>query len=206
MPSGIWALTLLPGRKYVQTVDASFRITQACLLDEPEEGRTCLKATVDEQDFVLCSLNMKTMDSQLLDVCFYEGNSVTFTASGVNTVSLTGHYIPGQPSLIEETYNMLEDQDPMDQEYLDGFGMHHFGIGPTDAEDKNLRDEESSEFEKTENDQLLRGLINSMINSGDETLMNRGYKALAQIAAKANASKGAKINKPNGKTTAKSRR
>lgn len=26
-------------------------------------------------------------------------------------------------------------------------------------------------------DQLLRGLINSMINSGDETLMNRGYKA-----------------------------
>lgn len=112
------------------------------------------------------------MDSQLLDVCFYEGNSVTFTASGVkyvldivvhssqktvtdlyfenSTVSLTGHYIPGQPSLIEETYNMLEDQDPMDQEYLDGFGMHHFGIGPTDAEDKNLRDEESSEFEKTE--------------------------------------------------------
>ena len=67
-----------------------------------------------------------------------------------STVSLTGHYIPGQPSLIEETYNMLEDQDPMDQEYLDGFGMHHFGIGPTDAEDKNLRDEESSELEKTE--------------------------------------------------------
>jgi hypothetical protein len=67
-----------------------------------------------------------------------------------STVSLTGHYMPGQPSLIEETYNMLEDQDPMDQEYLDGFGMHHFGIGPTDAEDKNLRDEESSELEKTE--------------------------------------------------------
>lgn len=95
---------------------------------------------------------------------------------------------------------MLEDQDPMDQEYLDGFGMHHFGIGPTDAEDKNLRDEESSEFEKTEkyvqsiaeipmnneltlfssSDQLLRGLINSMINSGDETLMNRGYMALGK--------------------------
>jgi hypothetical protein len=105
-----------------------------------------------------------------LDLCFYEGNSVTFSASGVkyvlynvcssknlrrltfgkSTVSLTGHYMPGQPSLIEETFNMLEDQDPMDQEYLDGFGMHHFGIGPTDAEDKNLRDEESSELEKTE--------------------------------------------------------
>jgi hypothetical protein len=45
---------------------------------------------------------------------------------------------------------MLEDQDPMDQEYLDGFGMHHFGIGPTDAEDRNLRNEEASQLETIE--------------------------------------------------------
>ncbi|KAH8549952.1 hypothetical protein BGW37DRAFT_499542 [Umbelopsis sp. PMI_123] len=206
MPSGIWALTLLPGHKYDQEVDASFRLTQACLLDDASEGRTCIKATVADQEFVLCSLNMKTMDSQLLDIRFYEGDSVTFTTSGVNPVSLTGHYIPGQPSLIEETFNMLEDRDPMDQEYLDGFGMHHFGIGPTDAEDKNLRDEESSELEKKENDQLLQGLINSMINSGEETLINRGYKALAQIAAKENASKISKKPKLNGKATTQSKR
>ncbi|CAO3664477.1 unnamed protein product [Umbelopsis vinacea] len=226
MPSGIWgmirnwkkhhslftnrilnlirtALTLVPGRKYTQVVDASFRLTQACLLDDPIQGRTCLKANIDEQEFVLCSLNIKTMDSQVLDISFLEGDTVTFSVSGVNTVSLTGHYIPGQPSLIEETYNMLEDQDPMDQEYLDGFGMHHFGIGPTDAEDRNLRNEEASQLETIENDHLLQGLVNSMINSGDELLMNRGYKALAQIAARAKALKKSKNARPNGKTSSK---
>jgi hypothetical protein len=45
---------------------------------------------------------------------------------------------------------MLEDRDPLDQEYLDGFGMHHFGIGPTDAEDKNLREDEASPLETIE--------------------------------------------------------
>lgn len=45
---------------------------------------------------------------------------------------------------------MLEDGDPMDQEYLDGFGMHHFGFGPTDAEDKNLRAEENTEYDSIE--------------------------------------------------------
>ncbi|GAB5586681.1 peptidylprolyl isomerase fpr3 [Umbelopsis nana] len=201
MPSGIWALTLVPGRKYTQVVDASFRLTQACLLDDTVEGRTCLKAKIDEQEFVLCSLNVKTIDSQVLDICFFEGDSVTFSASGVNTISLTGHYIPGQPSLIEETFNMLEDRDPLDQEYLDGFGMHHFGIGPTDAEDKNLREDEVSPLETIENDHLLHGLINSMINSGDDMLMSRGYKALAQIAAKTKTTNHAK---PNGKGSSKS--
>jgi hypothetical protein len=75
---------------------------------------------------------------------------VDLICASFSIVSLTGHYIPGQPSLVEETYNMLEDGDPMDQEYLDGFGIHHFGIGPTDAEDKNLRAEEDTKYDAIE--------------------------------------------------------
>ncbi|CAM0141456.1 unnamed protein product [Umbelopsis sp. WA50703] len=175
------------------SVDASFRITQACLLEDPVEGRSCVKVKVDEQEFVLCSLNVTHTDCQSLDICFFEGDSVTFSVLGTNIVSLTGHYIPGQPSLVEETYNMLEDGDPMDQEYLDGFGIHHFGIGPTDAEDKNLRAEEDTEYDAIENDHLLQGLINSMINSGDEMLMNRGKKVLAQVTAMAKKRKQSRI-------------
>lgn len=118
MPSGIWgmirywkkhhslftntilnlirtALTLVPGRKYTQVVDASFRLTQvwkswsnantkpftirsnlganysiqkACLLDDPIQGRTCLKANIDEQEFVLCSLNIKTVGETRISI------------------------------------------------------------------------------------------------------------------------------------------
>ncbi|SAM06743.1 hypothetical protein [Absidia glauca] len=51
----------------------------------------CLK--VDDNDFVLCSLTPGKVDQQLLDLIIVQGEQVTFSVQGQQTIHLTGNYL-----------------------------------------------------------------------------------------------------------------
>ncbi|KAJ2384226.1 peptidylprolyl isomerase fpr3, partial [Coemansia sp. RSA 2559] len=91
---GFWALKITPGHTYTQTVDASFRVSNAALgLTLADEQRTSVVATVDGKDFVLCSLTPGKIEQQPLDLWMTEGEEITFESNGNNEIHLTGNFI-----------------------------------------------------------------------------------------------------------------
>ncbi|KAJ1730207.1 peptidylprolyl isomerase fpr3 [Coemansia sp. Benny D160-2] len=91
---GFWALKIVPGHTYTQTVDASFRVSNAALgLTLADDQRTSVVATVDGKDFVLCSLTPGKIEQQPLDLWMTEGEEITFETNGNNEIHLTGNFI-----------------------------------------------------------------------------------------------------------------
>ncbi|KAJ1790284.1 peptidylprolyl isomerase fpr3 [Coemansia sp. RSA 2399] len=91
---GFWALKITPGHTYTQTVDASFRVSNAALgLTLTDEQRTSVVATVDGKDFVLCSLTPGKIEQQPLDLWMTEGEEITFESNGNNEIHLTGNFV-----------------------------------------------------------------------------------------------------------------
>ncbi|CAO3692705.1 unnamed protein product [Rhizopus stolonifer] len=91
---GFWGLQLIPGKTYTQVVSAPFRITMASLSAETEDNkRTSVSVLVEKKDFVLCTLVPNKIEQQPLDITFVEGEEVTFSTKGQNTVHLTGNYV-----------------------------------------------------------------------------------------------------------------
>ncbi|KAJ2522925.1 peptidylprolyl isomerase fpr3 [Coemansia sp. RSA 2049] len=88
---GFWALKIVPGHTYTQTVDASFRAALGLTL--ADDQRTSVVATVDGKDFVLCSLTPGKIEQQTLDLWMTEGEEITFETNGNNEVHLTGNFI-----------------------------------------------------------------------------------------------------------------
>ncbi|OZJ05900.1 hypothetical protein BZG36_01178 [Bifiguratus adelaidae] len=92
---GFWGLHVETGKTYAQIVDASFRLSMAALDPHPDSHgkRTTLYVNVDGKDFVLCNLIPGVIEQQTLDVVFSEGEEVTFSVKGPNSVHLTGNYL-----------------------------------------------------------------------------------------------------------------
>ncbi|KAJ2359303.1 peptidylprolyl isomerase fpr3 [Coemansia erecta] len=91
---GFWGLKIVPGKTYSQTVDASFRLSNAALAATVEDdSRTSVVLTVDDKSFVLCSLTPGSIEQQTLDISLTEGEDITFESQGNNEVHLTGNFI-----------------------------------------------------------------------------------------------------------------
>ncbi|PVZ97102.1 hypothetical protein BB558_004154 [Smittium angustum] len=80
---GFWGLTILPGKTYTQTVDASFRVSNASLgIDIKNNQRTSLIVSIENKKFVLCNLIPEKIEQQSLDITITEGEEVTFESNG----------------------------------------------------------------------------------------------------------------------------
>ncbi|KAJ2716878.1 peptidylprolyl isomerase fpr3 [Coemansia spiralis] len=98
MLRGFWGLKIEPGKTYSQTVDASFRVSNAALGVKPASAaRTSVLLTIDEKSFVLCSLTPDEVEQHLLDITITEGEEITFETQGDNEVHLTGNFIDDAP-------------------------------------------------------------------------------------------------------------
>ncbi|KAG1591459.1 hypothetical protein G6F48_003282 [Rhizopus delemar] len=91
---GFWGLQLEPEKTYSQVVTAPFRITMASLsVDIADNKRSSVSVLIDKKEFVLCTLVPNKIEQQPLDITFVEGEEITFSAKGRNSIHLTGNYL-----------------------------------------------------------------------------------------------------------------
>ncbi|KAJ1953658.1 peptidylprolyl isomerase fpr3, partial [Linderina pennispora] len=125
---GFWGLKIVPGKTYSQTVDASFRVSNAALGETiGDSGRTSVLLTVDDKSYVLCSLTPGKIEQQSLDISLTGGEEITFESTGKNEIHLTGNFIIEEDDTNEGSES--DDDDAIDfsklspeqvQELIDG--------------------------------------------------------------------------------------
>ncbi|KAK9709419.1 peptidylprolyl isomerase fpr3 [Basidiobolus ranarum] len=119
MATAFWGLQILPNKTYTQVIEGSFRVSMATFGEEVKgKQRSCLTVVVDEQSYVLCSLTPNKVEQQPLDIIFTEGEEITFSATGENTIHLTGNYLPEDDEMDFDEEDM-EDLDEFDSEEED---------------------------------------------------------------------------------------
>ncbi|ORZ03850.1 hypothetical protein BCR43DRAFT_484085 [Syncephalastrum racemosum] len=97
----------------------------------------------------------------------------------------------------EDDGGMLRFYDPSDTRFMGGFQLEHF-LGPSTEDHINLRREESTEEDRLLNDNICQGLINSMLNSGNDlqvALAKEGLKRLEKQKRAREAKQAGKITK-----------
>lgn len=79
-----WGLTVEPKKKYTQKVEESFTVTSAALdtLNSKDNGNTVLCLVVDEQEFVLCTLNKDKWPQHAIKLPLEEGQEISFFVRG----------------------------------------------------------------------------------------------------------------------------
>ncbi|KAJ2607903.1 peptidylprolyl isomerase fpr3 [Coemansia sp. RSA 1365] len=167
---GFWGLALVPGKSYSQTVDASFRLSNAALgTDISGNTRTSVVVTVDEHKFVLCSLTPSKIEQQSLDIIFTEGEEVTFEVQGDNTIHLTGNFI----AELSEDSDEESDDDDIDLSQLTPEELQEMIDEGLIDPDKLLEDsDEDYDSEDAEADERIREITSEdeadMIEEAEE--------------------------------------
>ncbi|ORX49483.1 hypothetical protein DM01DRAFT_1338155 [Hesseltinella vesiculosa] len=185
MSSSLWCLTLQPSQRHTILCDSLLHITQATLApthDQP--ARSTLKVKSRGEEFALCTLTRGKVESQSLNMYFSpEDQACELVVTGSNSIELLGqlHVIDEDDDEDDEDFVLDEDEDmdefgtlqfrdPSDNQFLGGFELHHFGLGsppPFMNDHINLREQEETPEDKALHDNIVQGLLNSMINSGN---------------------------------------
>ncbi|KAF9292370.1 peptidylprolyl isomerase fpr4 [Mortierella alpina] len=133
---GFWGLTVFPEKTYTQIVENSFKLSMAALDETTKPGRSSIRVTVDNKTFILCSLTAGKAEQQSLDLVFTEGEEITFSVSGANTVHLSGNYLPEDDGMDfdSDEEDMYDDED-MDEDMEED----------DDEEEEDEEDEEQDE-------------------------------------------------------------
>ncbi|KAI8062324.1 uncharacterized protein B0P05DRAFT_245769 [Gilbertella persicaria] len=81
----------------------------------------------------------------------------------------------------QDDYGTLAFRDPSDNAFLGGFELRHFNLMPNlpGFEKEDLREQEQDVEESLLNDNIARGLVNALLNSGDQEQIKKG-KELAK--------------------------
>ncbi|KAI9491141.1 hypothetical protein BDB00DRAFT_515453 [Zychaea mexicana] len=195
MSTNFIGLVIQPNEPLTLAIDEGIHFTMASLIDDAKPGRSTLKVRVRDQEFALCSLTFDEVEQQALDVYFKDVDEPTLILTGVNPINLTGNimledgdFVPEEEDE-EDDYGPIQFRDPSDERFLGGFELRHFGLEPHYSfyPDKiDLRKEESDEEDTMLHDNIAMGLINSMLNSGNEVKVKKAKAILETLKSKAN--------------------
>ncbi|RCH80187.1 hypothetical protein CU098_007734, partial [Rhizopus stolonifer] len=75
-----------------------------------------------------------------------------------------------------DDYGTLAFRDPSDNDFLGGFELRHFNLVPNypGFEKVDLREQEKTKDDTFLHDNIARGLVNALLNSGDDMQMSKG--------------------------------
>lgn len=107
-----WGLILKTNKKYSQTVQKAFHLSQAALdLTKSAGGDVQVMLTSEENTYLLCTLG-KDRPQVSLDLNFEEGDQISLATKGEGMVHLTGYLVPSE----EDMFGGLGDDDEEDEE------------------------------------------------------------------------------------------
>ncbi|XP_059611441.1 46 kDa FK506-binding nuclear protein [Phlebotomus argentipes] len=93
----VFGLVLTPNKKYSQTVEKDYQLTNAALdLKSCGAEATQLMVTVDKNTFLLCTLS-KDKPQHPLDLQLSQGDKIAFCSIGSGTIHLVGYLHPDDP-------------------------------------------------------------------------------------------------------------
>ncbi|ORX77529.1 hypothetical protein BCR32DRAFT_270599 [Anaeromyces robustus] len=150
-----WGLKIMPGKTYTQKVEYPFKVTMACLGQEPVLGRHCLFVRVEEQDYMLCSLNFGQNEQQSLNLVFSPGEEIVFHSVGKGPIYLSGMY-----EIDEDDFDSEED-DEMDED------------------DEMYEDEEEDEEEEEEEEEIDEEELKKLKADAKKAITKKEKKAAA---------------------------
>ncbi|KAI8356133.1 hypothetical protein EDC96DRAFT_576870 [Choanephora cucurbitarum] len=148
MDNIFWAKRVEPGKTCPVRIDGILRIQQACLPENPKEGKTVLKVLVNGTNFVLCTLTKNRVESQKLSHIFTPSDQAKLSVEGANGVDVTG-YFDFMPVSEEE-----EDEEEEEEETVTGQPtyMNYLSdlLGPDLADDDD--DDYEDEMDPSQDD------------------------------------------------------
>lgn len=110
---------MIPGKKYTQTVEESFHVSQAVLdVNSVENGSNPVQVILnyDGSDFILTTLSKAAKIYQTpLDLNFRQGDKVSFRTNGPGQVHLSGYHVPDDDDLESRLMNVY-DSDVEEEE------------------------------------------------------------------------------------------
>nr|XP_029710497.1 46 kDa FK506-binding nuclear protein isoform X2 [Aedes albopictus] len=106
-----WGLVLKANKKYSQTVQKAFHLSQAALdLSKCGDGDVQVMLTSEDSTYLLCTLGKKT-PQVALDLNFDEGDQISLSTKGEGVVHLTGYLVPS-----EEDFFGGDDDEELEEE------------------------------------------------------------------------------------------
>lgn len=110
-----WGLILKTNKKYSQTVQKAFHLSQAALdLTKSAGGDVQVMLTSEENTYLLCTLGKDRPQCQL-DLNFEEGDQISLATKGEGMVHLTGYLVPSE----EDMFGGLGDEEEEEDEELE---------------------------------------------------------------------------------------
>lgn len=111
-----WGLILKTNKKYSQTVQKAFHLSQAALdLSKSNGGDVQVMLTSEENTYLLCTLG-KDRPQVALDLNFEEGDQISLATKGDGMVHLTGYLVPSE----EDMFGGLgDDEDEEEDEEME---------------------------------------------------------------------------------------
>ncbi|KAI7898258.1 uncharacterized protein BX663DRAFT_525718 [Cokeromyces recurvatus] len=100
-----------------------------------------------------------------------------------------------------DEFGTLAFRDPTDNSFLGGFELRHFNLAPQvpGFERVNLREQEESVEDTLLHDNIAKGLVNALINSGDEFQIKKGKEFLRKLKRQSKQRKSLYQKKKGGK-------
>lgn len=106
-----WGLVLKANKKYSQTVQKAFHLSQAALdLSKCGDADVQVMLTSEESTYLLCTLGKKN-PQVALDLNFDEGDQISLSTKGEGVVHLTGYLLPNEDDLFDGVDEEEEEED-----------------------------------------------------------------------------------------------
>ncbi|OMJ15974.1 FK506-binding protein 4 [Smittium culicis] len=188
---GFWGLSIQPGKTYTQTVEASFRVSNAALgPDSSSQSKTCLIVSVDDKKFVLCSLIPEKIEQAKIDLVISEGEQVTFESTGDNEIHLVGNYIDNSHSHDDDSEYDSEEEDYDSDELESMLSNGMIDSGDFDSEDDV--DYDIEELDSEDEAEPVYGKIEEVEEEKPAAPLSKAQKRKLAAEAKAAAAAEAK--------------